>query len=98
MWGAGGDPPASVHGGVCVIYVSTGQVKWTWNVDPKANEGGSVWGAIAYDGTNLIFGTGNTCQTPVMDLNGHVLWARSMQNRLVGYVAVVPGLGFVGLN
>jgi outer membrane protein assembly factor BamB len=224
---AGGDPPACVQGGVSALDESTGQVKWTWNVDPKADEGGSVWGAIAYDGTNLIFGTGNTCQNPIttangavalsldgavvwsmvaqkdsdydadtgggvmllgglahfinkngnfyavneetgniawktdlnttahhgnwnggftsattdgktivegsglypgssgtgngefcmlaaakptevfpgfhselqgMDLNGHVLWARSMQNRLVGYVAVVPGLGFVGLN
>ena len=29
-------------------------------------------GAIAYDGTHPIFGTGNTCQTPIMTSNGAV--------------------------
>jgi outer membrane protein assembly factor BamB len=33
-----------------------------------------------------------------MNLGGHVIWTRMMQNRLVGYVALVSGLGFVGLN
>jgi outer membrane protein assembly factor BamB len=33
-----------------------------------------------------------------MGMSGRILWTRSMQNRLVGYVALVRGLGFVGLN
>jgi outer membrane protein assembly factor BamB len=41
-----------------------------------------VWGAIAFDGTHLIFGTGNTCDSPVptangaveLSLDGKVLW------------------------
>ena len=33
-----------------------------------------------------------------MDLNGNVLWSTEMQNRLVGYVALANGIGFVGLN
>jgi outer membrane protein assembly factor BamB len=79
---AGGDPPACRQGGVSAVDESTGNVVWTWNVDPQPDEGGSVWGAIAYDGTLLSFGTGNTCQTPVptangavaLDVNGNVVW------------------------
>jgi len=224
---AGGDEPMCGQGGITAINESTGKVAWSWSVDPKPKEGGSVWGAIAYDDTHLIFGTGNTCQTPIptsngavslsldgkpawnmvavkdshydsdtgggvmllhglahfinkngrfyalneytgniawstdlnpyarppnwvggfatpttdgttivegsglykgstsyeggefcmlvaakpsevfpgfhsklegMNLSGHLIWARTMQNRLVGYVALAPGLGFVGLN
>jgi len=69
---AGGDPPRCVQGGVTAFNESTGKVVWNWSVDPKPKEGGSVWGAIAYDGTHLIFGTGNTCQTPVPTANGAV--------------------------
>jgi outer membrane protein assembly factor BamB len=69
---AGGDPPSCVRGGVTAINESTGKVDWSWSVDPKPDEGGSVWGAIAYDGTHLIFGTGNTCKTPIPTANGAV--------------------------
>ena len=33
-----------------------------------------------------------------MNLNGRVLWSVSMRNRLVGYVAIAQGIGYVGLN
>lgn len=69
---AGGDPPLCLQGGITALNESTGKISWTWNVDPTPNEGGSVWGAIAYDGENLIFGTGNTCQEPVTTANGAV--------------------------
>jgi outer membrane protein assembly factor BamB len=69
---AGGDPPYCTQGGITAINESTGKIAWNWNVNPKPNEGGSVWGAIAYDGSHLIFGTGNTCETPIMTANGAV--------------------------
>lgn len=69
---AGGDPPICAQGGIIAINESTGSVDWTWAVDPKPHEGGSVWGAIAFDGTHPIFGTGNTCQSPIMTSNGAV--------------------------
>jgi outer membrane protein assembly factor BamB len=80
---AGGDPPRCLQGGVTALNESTGKVEWNWNVDPKPKEGGSVWGAIAYSGTHLIFGTGNTCQTPIttangaasLDLDGKLAWS-----------------------
>lgn len=69
---AGGDPPLCIRGGVSALDESTGKVAWSWSVDPKPGNGGSVWGAIAFDGTHLIFGTGNTCQTPITTANGAV--------------------------
>jgi outer membrane protein assembly factor BamB len=33
-----------------------------------------------------------------MSLSGAVIWTRTMQNRLVGYVALTGGMGFAGLN
>jgi outer membrane protein assembly factor BamB len=69
---AGGDPPYCVQGGITAIDETTGEIAWDWNVNPTPNQGGSVWGAIAYDGSHLIFGTGNTCETPVMTANGAV--------------------------
>lgn len=82
---AGGDPPSCVNGGVQALNESTGAVEWTWYVNAATNPGGggAVWGAIGYDGSRLVFGTGNTCQTPIttangeaaLDLNGHLLWS-----------------------
>jgi outer membrane protein assembly factor BamB len=69
---AGGDPPQCGQGGIAAINESTGQIAWNWNVDPTPKKGGSVWGAIAYDGANLIFGTGNTCEEPITTANGAV--------------------------
>jgi hypothetical protein len=80
---AGGDPPGCFQGGVSALNESTGDVEWNWNVDPKPHNGGAVWGAIAYDGTHLTFGTGNTCNTMTptangavsLDLSGNVVWS-----------------------
>jgi outer membrane protein assembly factor BamB len=61
---AGGDPPQCLNAGVQQVDEATGNVGWTWYVNSITNPGGGggVWGAIAYDGSNLIFGTGNVCQ------------------------------------
>ncbi len=93
---AGGDPPPCLNGGVEQLDETTGQAGWMWYVNPLTNPGGggAVWGAIAYDGAHLIFGTGNVCQqsgnrnapgivgtadgAAALDLNG---------NLLAGYVA-----------
>jgi outer membrane protein assembly factor BamB len=69
---AGADPPECLQGGITALDESTGKIEWNWNVDPHPHEGGSVWGAIAYDGAHLIFGTGNTCQGLVPTANGAV--------------------------
>jgi len=76
---AGGDPPHCGQGGISAINESTGQIAWDWNVDPTPHKGGSVWGAISYDGANVIFGTGNTCETPIPTANGAASLAPSGQ-------------------
>jgi len=90
---AGGDPPQCLNAGVQQVDEATGALGWTWYVNNLTNPGGggAVWGAIAYDGAHLIFGTGNVCQnsgnTPgagvvqtadgaaALDLNGNLLWS-----------------------
>jgi outer membrane protein assembly factor BamB len=69
---SGGDPPGCIDGGVIALDEATGAQRWRWEVNPATNGGGSVWGAIAYDGSHIIFGTGNTCSTPIPDANGAV--------------------------
>lgn len=69
---SGGDPPGCIDGGVIALDEATGAQRWRWQVNPAANGGGSVWGAIAYDGSHVVFGTGNTCSTPVPTANGAV--------------------------
>lgn len=69
---AGGDPPLCEQGGISAFNEVSGYPEWTWNVDPTPKEGGAVWGAMAFDGAHVIFGTGNTCQTPITTANGAV--------------------------
>lgn len=69
---AGGDPPLCEQGGITAFNEVSGYLEWTWNVDSTPKEGGSVWGAVAFDGTHLIFGTGNACQTGITTANGAV--------------------------
>lgn len=66
---SGGDPPGCINGGVEALNARTGTVEWTWLVNPVNNPGGggSVWGALAWDGSHLVFGTGNTCQGEAWD-------------------------------
>lgn len=69
---AGGDPGSCINGGITALSESTGSMVWRWAVDPNTGGGGSVWGSPAYDGSHLVFGTGNTCETPVPTANGAV--------------------------
>jgi outer membrane protein assembly factor BamB len=69
---SGGDPGSCIDGGIVALDERTGAPLWRWEVNSAANGGGSVWGAIAYDGRHLIFGTGNTCANPVPTANGAV--------------------------
>lgn len=60
---SGGDPPACVNGGVSAFNAQTGALEWTWLTDPVHNPGGGggIWGALSWDGSHVVFGTGNTC-------------------------------------
>jgi outer membrane protein assembly factor BamB len=68
----GGDPPVCTNGGIMAFDEQTGAPLWRWKVSSQSAGGGSVWGAIAYDGQHLFAGTGNTCSTPVTTANGAV--------------------------
>lgn len=78
---AGGDPPLCLQGGITALNESTGKVDWNWNVNSVPDEGGSVWGAIAYDGSHLIFGTGNICEGTLPTANGIV--ALNLEGKVV---------------
>ncbi len=88
---AGGDPPGCYNAGVQQVDEATGALGWKWYVNGLTNPGGGggVWGAIGFDGSHLIFGTGNVCQNSgnqsgvvqtadgvaALDLNGNLLWS-----------------------
>lgn len=75
---AGGDPPFCLQGGIVALNEQTGQLLWKFYTDPTPADGGGIWSPVAYDGTRLIFGTGNTCtQTP---LSANAIVAISPQN------------------
>ena len=69
---AGGDPPFCLQGGVSAFDQQTGRKLWDFFVDPTPADGGSVWAPLAYDGTRLIFGTGNTCTQAPLSANAIV--------------------------
>lgn len=69
---AGGDLPWCLQGGISAFNERTGQPLWRFNVDPTPSDGGSVWGAVAFDGSRLYFGTGNTCATSPLTANAIV--------------------------
>ena len=69
---AGGDPPACLQGGIAAFNESSGAPLWNFYVNPAPAQGGSVWSPIGYDGTHLIFGTGNTCIPSVLAANAIV--------------------------
>ena len=66
---SGGDQPFCINGGVQAINSTTGVARWTWLTNPITNPGGGggVWGALAWDGSHIVFGTGNTCQGEAYD-------------------------------
>jgi outer membrane protein assembly factor BamB len=78
----GGDPPQCAHGGVRAFSETTGDPLWTWYVNGRDHDGGSVWSPLAFDGDALLFGTGNTCSASVaaadavvrLEPNGHLAW------------------------
>jgi outer membrane protein assembly factor BamB len=84
---SGGDPPSCIDGGIIAFDEQTGKQVWRWEANPIPDGGGSVWGAIAYDGAHLIAGTGNTCTNTVptangavaLNLNGTVAWSFTAQ-------------------
>ncbi len=89
---SGGDPPECLNGGVTSLNELSGTTNWVWHVNSQVNPrgGGSAWGAIAFDGTRLIFGTGNTCGNMrittangvvALDPNGNVLWNFTVEPR-----------------
>ncbi len=91
---SGGDLPTCFQGGVYQIDEKTGARGWAFYVDPDADDGGSVWAPIAFDGTNLIVTTGNTCAQSVLTANGiialdpqsgHLVWQYNTYNPVYDY-------------
>lgn len=66
---SGGDQPYCINGGISAINSKTGAISWTWLTNPFTNPGGGggVWGALSWDGSHIVFGTGNTCQGGAWD-------------------------------
>lgn len=82
---AGGDAnDGCMNGGVVAFDAVTGLQQWEWYTNSLQNPGGGggVWGALAFDGSHIIFGTGNTCQATgtmqgaaSLNTDGSMLWA-----------------------
>ncbi|MBC5799367.1 MAG: PQQ-binding-like beta-propeller repeat protein [Candidatus Eremiobacteraeota bacterium] len=66
---AGGDPPACHQGGVQAFQALTGAPLWTWHVNPKPNDGGSVWAPVSFGGRDFVVGTGNSCSVGAINAN-----------------------------
>ena len=57
-----GDPGWCHPGGVYVFNEATGAPGYAWQTVPASTSGGgAVWSSVTYDGSRLLFGTGNTC-------------------------------------
>jgi len=91
---ADGDPEPygdCSQGGVYALNEQTGATVWHYVVDQTASDGGSVWSPISYDGSKLIFGTGNTCSpnapidnasnsvVAVSPQTGAIVWVSNIQ-------------------
>ena len=60
---AGGDSPYCLPSGVYALNEKTGATTLSWlTFAGSPSAGGGVWSPISTDGTNLYFGTGNTCE------------------------------------
>jgi outer membrane protein assembly factor BamB len=60
-----GDRPACHPGGVYALDEQTGApVGMPWLTEPGATtpDGGGIWSSLTYDGSQLFYGTGNTCR------------------------------------
>jgi len=87
---ADGDPApygTCMQGGVFAINEASGAIVWHYVVDQKTADGGSVWSPISYDGSKLIFGTGNTCSPSPVDNQSNSVVALSPQTGSVIWVS-----------
>jgi outer membrane protein assembly factor BamB len=107
---AAGDPPTCKPGGIYEFDAKTGAPGPKWLTDPGSQTlGGAVWGPISYDGTRLVFGTGNTCDTTSANGNSiaavdpatltspwHFQTAQPQtDNDVAGGVMIHDGVGYV---
>lgn len=87
---AGGDVPLCNQGGVYAFDQNTGTMLWHWLVDQTPQDGGSVWSPITFDGTHIIFGTGNTCSSnAALDLFANSVVALNPADGSVAWVAAI---------
>ena len=106
-----GDPPWCKPGGIYVFNAATGEPgpDWLTAVSTQA-DGGGVWGPISFDGSNMFFGTGNSCTTNqgqansivAMSLSLSLTWlvqtASSFEDRDVASGMTVRGLRIYGIG
>lgn len=80
---AGGDPLNCLQGGMQALDESSGSVLWSWVVSPIPGNGGTSWSPVTFDGSHIVFGTGNTCTVPeptanavvALNLDGTLAWS-----------------------
>jgi outer membrane protein assembly factor BamB len=73
-----GDPPACRPGGVYMLNAATGEQGPVWLTVPGSeHDGGGVWGPLSWDGSRLLFGTGNTCSQNPTEANSIVAMTSS---------------------
>ncbi len=66
-----GDPGFCSPGGVYSFNETTGAPTLTWLTElAGTSDGGAVWSPLTYDGSQIYFGTGNTCQNSPDTANG----------------------------
>ncbi|MBD5606754.1 MAG: PQQ-binding-like beta-propeller repeat protein [Candidatus Eremiobacteraeota bacterium] len=59
-----GDPGFCNPGGVYMFDEATGSTGLHWLTEGSVSaDGGAVWSPLTYDGSRILFGTGNTCVT-----------------------------------
>jgi outer membrane protein assembly factor BamB len=103
-----GDPGYCHPGGVFAFSEATGAPAYDWQTVPNSvNGGGAVWASVTYDGSRLLFGTGNTCSVSPSTSNAIVslstlanfLWTDQTANPLTdddvgGSVAEIGGTAY----
>jgi len=103
-----GDPGFCHPGGVFAFNEATGAPRYQWQTVPNSSSGGAIWSSVTYDGSRLLFGSGNTCAVSPMTANAIVslsttttlLWADQTANPLTdddvgGTVAEQNGTAYV---